>query len=152
MQANLHRKVEHGALAWRDIGLAVVHRHLVGDQRFLFINPQNRAVRHHAIQAAVGRAGGGDNHFALAFGQRTVGVAAFFLDHQRIVVRKKSAPFSRTAGQRQKHVGHEAGLFLHFQNFGLKVVGQGVDVGHGITNGHGLSLSGVGIGMALEGP
>ena len=37
-QAHLHRKVEHGALARRDIGLAVVDSHLVGHQGLLLVN------------------------------------------------------------------------------------------------------------------
>src|SRR6516162_227120 len=30
---NLHSKVEHGSLSWRDVRLAVVARHLIRDQR-----------------------------------------------------------------------------------------------------------------------
>jgi hypothetical protein len=53
-RADLHREVQHGALARRDVGLAVVDRHLVGDQRLLLVDAQDRAMRHHAVQALVG--------------------------------------------------------------------------------------------------
>src|SRR5471030_621757 len=33
LERGLHRKVEHGALLRRDVGLAVVDRYLIGDQR-----------------------------------------------------------------------------------------------------------------------
>ena len=53
--ADLHREVEHGLLPRRDVGLAVVDRDLVGDQRLLLVDAQDRAVRDDAVEAAVGR-------------------------------------------------------------------------------------------------
>jgi hypothetical protein len=50
-QADLHREIEHRALARRDVGLAVVHGHLVGHQRLLLVDAQHGAVRHHAVEA-----------------------------------------------------------------------------------------------------
>src|SRR5471030_217619 len=32
LERGLHRKIEHGALLRRDVGLAVVDRHLIGDE------------------------------------------------------------------------------------------------------------------------
>ena len=128
VQTHLHRKVEHGALAGRDIRFAVVHRHLVSHQRFLFIDAQNRAVRHHAIQTVVGRAGGGHDHLAVALGE----VAVLF-EHQRVVIVEKRAPFGGASCQRQKHIGHEARFFLHFQNLGAHVLGQILEVGVGVA-------------------
>ncbi len=130
--AHLHGEVEHGALAWRDVGFAVVDGDLVGDQRFLFVDAQNRAVRHHAIQAVVGRAGGGDDHLAVTLGQ--VAVAAHRLGHhQGIVVGKERTPFGRAAGERQKYIGHKACLFLHLQNLDANVIGQIFQLGVGVS-------------------
>src|SRR3546814_2405000 len=48
---DLHRVVEHGALARRDVGLAPVDRDLIGDHRVLLADPQDRPVRDHAVEA-----------------------------------------------------------------------------------------------------
>ena len=131
-QAHLHGEVEHGALARRDVGLAVVHGHLVGHQRLFLVDAQDGSMRHHAVQALVGGAGGGHDHFAVALGQVT-----FLLEHQGIVVGKKGAPLRRSAGKGQKHVGDEAGLFLHLQDAGADVFGKVVQCGEGVAWVHG---------------
>ena len=43
--ADLEREFEHGVLARADVSLAMVHRHLVGHQRLLLVDAQDRAVR-----------------------------------------------------------------------------------------------------------
>jgi hypothetical protein len=88
----------------------------------------------------VGGAGGGDDHLALALGQAAFTVHALG-HHQGIVVGKKGTPFRRAAGKGQKHVGDEPGFFLHFQNAGADVFGQGVQVGKGVTGVHACLLS-----------
>ena len=54
--AHLHGEVEHGPLPRRDVGLAVVDGDLVGDQRILGPDAQDRAMRDHAVLALVGGA------------------------------------------------------------------------------------------------
>ena len=132
--ADLHREVEHRALARRDVGLAVVDRDLIGHQRFLLVDAQQRAVCNHAVQALVGRTGCGHDHLAVALGQ-----AALFLQHQRVVIREERAPFSGAPRERQKHVRHEAGFFLHLEHLGADVVGQVFQLGGGVA-GHGAVL------------
>ena len=92
-------------------------------------------MRHHAIQALVGRAGGSDDHLALALGQ-----AAFFLEHECVVVGEKRPPLGRAARKRQKHVGDEARLLLHLKDAGADVLGQGVQIGKRVARGHGGCL------------
>lgn len=117
--ANLHRKVEHGALARRDVGLAVIDGHLVGHQRILLVNAQDGAVRDHAIQALVGSGGGDDDHLALALGE-----AAAFPQHQRIVVREEGTALVGPMRQRKEDVRHKAALLLHLQDARADVFGN----------------------------
>ena len=135
VQTDLHRKVQHGALARADVGFAVVDGHLVGNQRLLFVDAQDCAMGHHTIKALVGRAGRGDYHLALTLGQ-----AAFFLEHQRIVIGKKGSPLRGAARKGQKHIGNEAGLFLNCSDALLDVFGQMVQVGEGIAVFHSICL------------
>ena len=88
---------------------------------------------HHAIQALVSGAGGGDDHLAVALGQ-----AGVFFEHQGVVVGKKSAPLGRASRQCQKHGGHKTGLFLDFEHFRADVVGQVFEFGERVT-GHGFT-------------
>ena len=127
LERGLHRKIEHGALLRRDIGLAVVDRHLVCDLRILGADAQDRAVRDHAILALVGARGGDHDHFALGLGQ----AALFF--HQRVVVGEKRAEFVRTVRKRKKHIGHEAGFLLHGDNALADVLRQLFELGYGKT-------------------
>jgi hypothetical protein len=96
------------ALARADVGLAVIDRHLVGNQRLFLIDAQDGAMSHHAIQALIGSAGGGDDHFALALAETAV-----LLEHQRIVVGKEGAPLGRPASKGQKNIGNKARLLLY---------------------------------------
>src|SRR5690348_9670027 len=66
----LRREVEHSFLPRRDIGLSVVDCHLVGDQRVLRPDTQDRAVRDYAVLTLVCIRGGYHDH--LAFGLRQV--------------------------------------------------------------------------------
>ncbi len=128
-RAHLHREVEHGALARRDIGLAVVDGDLVGDLRILRPDAQDRAMRDHAIVALVGAGGRHHDHLALGLGQAAV------LFHQRVVIGKERAEFVGPVGQRQEDVRHEAGLFLHREQAAADIVGQCVDGGYREASG-----------------
>ena len=127
MQGDLYREVQHGALPRADVGLAVIDRYLVGDQRILGVDAQQRAVGNHAIVAVVGRARGDDDHLALGFRQPAV------LQHQGVVVVEECAKLGRPVGQRQKDVGDEPGLSLHLDDPGANVVEQFVECGDRIT-------------------
>lgn len=70
------------------------------------------------------------DHLALALGQ-----AAFFLEHEGIVVGEKGAPFGRAARKGQEDVGNEACLFLHFKDAGADVLGQAGQFGLGVAGG-----------------
>src|SRR5207248_6830864 len=50
---DLDREVEHRLLALRDVGLSVVDRHLVRDQRVLGPDTQDRPVGYDAILALI---------------------------------------------------------------------------------------------------
>ena len=95
---DLHREIEHRPLARRDVGLAVVDRDLVGDQRVLGADAQDRAMRDHAIMALVGGRGRDHDHLALGLGQAAV------LLHQRVVIGEEGAELVGPVGQRQEHV------------------------------------------------
>ncbi|MNT70577.1 hypothetical protein D3C72_2089820 [compost metagenome] len=84
----------------------------------------------------VDRAGGGDDHLAVALGER-----AFFLQHQRVVVREEGPPLGGAARKAEEHVGHEAGLFLHGKDRGADVVGQVFQFGEGVARGVHLLVS-----------
>src|SRR5690606_28481816 len=103
-----------------------------GQQGLLFVDAQDRPMRHHAVQTVVGGAGRGDDHLALAFAQAGF-PAGGLRHHERIVVGEKGTPLGRPAGEGQKHVGHEAGLFLDFQDPGADVLGQGVQLGQRVA-------------------
>ncbi|MNT61373.1 hypothetical protein D3C72_1990160 [compost metagenome] len=90
-------------------------------------------MSHHAIQALVGGTGGGHDHLALALGQ-----AAFFLEHECVVIRKERTPLGRAAGKRQEHVGDKARFLLHFHDACADVFGQGVQVGKRVAAHGGL--------------
>jgi hypothetical protein len=61
---------------------------------------------------------------------------ALFLEHERIVVREEGPPLGRPAREREEHVGHEAGLFLHRENRGADVVWQVFQFGKRVAVGH----------------
>jgi hypothetical protein len=124
--AHLERERQHRALTLGDVGPEVVGGHLVGQHRLPGIHAQQSAVRHHAVQAIVGRRGGDDDHFA--FGPAERGAVA---QHQRVVPVEERAGLGRPVREGQEHVGHEAGLGLHLEDAGAQVLGQVGHLGHG---------------------
>jgi len=133
---NLEGKIEHGALPGRQIGLAVVDRHLIGDQGILGADAQDGPVRDHAVLALVGVRGRHHDHFPLRLAQ-----TARFL-HERVVISEKGPKLVGPVGQPQKNVGHETGLLLHRQNALAHVFGQIVQRGDRIATdgGHAVVL------------
>jgi len=115
---DLQSEIEHRLLPWRDIGLAIIDRHLVRDERILRSYAQNGAVRDHAVVALIGAAGGDHDHFTLGLGQ-----PASFL-HQRVVISEEGAEFIRTMRHREEHVRNESGLCLHLLDPGSDIVGH----------------------------
>ena len=124
---HLDGKVQHGFLPLTDVRLAVVDRHLVGNQRVFGANAQNCPMRHHAILALIQIAGGDHNHLALGLAQLAG------LVHQRVVVGKKGAKLIRPVRQGEKHIRDKTGFFLHGQDARAQVFGQGVQFRHGKT-------------------
>ena len=118
---HLDREVEHRALARRDVGLAVVDRDLVGDERVLLVDAQQRAVGDDAVEAAVDAAGGDDDHLLVALRE------ARLAQQQRVVVREEGAELGRPVREGEEDVGDEAGLLLHLEDLGADVVGQAVE-------------------------
>ena len=116
--ADLQREIEHRLLPRRDLGLAMVHRDLIGDERVLLVDAQDRAVRDHAVEAVVRRAGGDDDHLLLAFGQ------ARRLEHQRIVIGEERAELVGSMGQGEEDVGDETRFLLHLEDPSAQVFGQ----------------------------
>jgi len=92
-------------------------------------------MRHHAIQAVVGRTGGGHDHLAFTLAQATLATHRLG-HHQRVVVCKKRTPLGRASGKGQKHIGHKTGFFLYFEHFGSDVLGQVLDLGCGVAVAH----------------
>ena len=127
LHRGLHREIEHRALLRRDVGFAVVDRDLVGDQRILRADAQDRAVRDHAVLALVGAGGGDHDHFALGLGQ------AALLFHQRVVIGEERAEFVRAVREGEEHVGHEARLLLHRDDALADVLRQVFELGYGVT-------------------
>ncbi len=127
IQGHLHREVEHGFLPRRYVGLAVVDRDLVGDQRTLRPDAQDRAVGDHAVLAAVGVRRGDHDHFPLGLGQAAV------LFHQRVMEGEEGAPLGGTMRQGEEDVGNEAGFFLHLEDAGADVRGQVFQFGYRVA-------------------
>jgi hypothetical protein len=96
LEADLHREREHRLLARRDVGLPVVDGDLVGDERILLVDAQDRAVRDHAVQAVVRAARRDHDHFLLALRQ------ARRLQHQRVVVREERPELVRAVREREE--------------------------------------------------
>ena len=96
----------------------MVDRDLVGDQRVLLVDAQQRAVRDDAVEALVGAAGGDDDHLLLALAEARVA------QQQRVVVGEEGAELGRPVREGEEDVGHEAGLLLHLEDLRADVVGQ----------------------------
>src|SRR5215469_2529037 len=99
---NLHSKVEHGSLPWRDVRLAIVARHLIGDQRVFGADTQDRTMGNNAVLALVSRRGCDHNHLTLRFGE-----SALFV-HQGVVVGHKGTELVWPVSKHEKDVGDEA--------------------------------------------
>ena len=110
LEGHLHGEVEHRLLPGRDVGLAVVDGDLIGDQRVLGADAQDRAMGDDAILALVGVAGRHHDHLALGLGE----IAG--LVHQRVVIGEEGAELVGPTGEHQKDVRHEAGLLLNGQD------------------------------------
>jgi hypothetical protein len=130
--SHVHCEVEHGALAPRDIRLAVVDGGLVGDLRILCPDSQDRAVRDDAIMALVGAGGRDHDHLALGLGQTAVPF------HQGVVIGKERAEFVGPISQRQEDVRNEAGFFLHREQAGADIFRQRRNGGRREASGDGL--------------
>ena len=128
-RADLHREVEHRALARRDVGLAVVDRHLVGDQRLLLVDAQDRAVRDHAVQALVGGRGGDDDHLALALAQRAGLLAAAA---RRGRPRRRATRPGRCASARNT-LGTKPAFSCTSRMRARRSSGRSASVGHGVA-------------------
>jgi hypothetical protein len=105
---------------WRGVmsAFAVIDRDLVRYKRVLGADTQDGAVGDHAILALVGGAGRHHDHLALGLGEPA------FLLHQRVVIGEEGAELFRAIGQRQEHIRHEAGFFLHRQDTRADVLRQ----------------------------
>jgi hypothetical protein len=121
---DLHGEVEHRPPARSEVGLAVVDRDLIGDERVLLVDAQDRAVCDDTVETVVGRAGRDDDHLALRLAQ------AALLEHERVVVREEGPELVGAAGQDQEHVRHEAGLLLHLDDARTDVIGHVLQGGH----------------------
>jgi hypothetical protein len=104
---DLHRKVEHRPLARLQVGLPRVSRDLIGNERVLRPDAQDRAVRDDAILALVDAGGRDHDHLPLGLRQ------AARLLHERVMVGEEGAELVGPARQRKEDVRHEAGLLLH---------------------------------------
>ena len=97
---HFERESEHRALTRRDVGFPIVDADLVGDERILRIDAQDRAVRNEAVEAVVGSGDRDDDHLALGFGK------AALAQHQRVVVGEECAELRRddapTPGRRSE--------------------------------------------------
>ncbi len=119
------REVEHRLLSRRDVGLAVVGRDLVCDQRVLGADAQDGAVGDDAVLAFVGRRGGDHDHLALGLGEPAL------LVHQRVVIGEEGAELVGPVRQRDEDIGHEARLLLHALDALADVVRQLGEIGNG---------------------
>jgi len=123
LRGDMQGEIQHRLLARTDRGGPVVDRELIGDQRVLGEDAQDRAVGDHAVQAAVIGADGDHDHLLLGLGQAVGGTL-----HQRIVVGEEGAEFVGAVRQHEKHVGHEAGLGLHREDALAHVLRQRIEI------------------------
>ena len=122
---DLDGEVEHRLLPRRQVGLAMIDGDLVGDERILGADAQDRAMGDDAILAVV-EAGRGDyDHLTLGFAQ----VPRLF--HQRVMIGEEGAELVRPARQREKDIGDESGLLLNRGDPLADVLGKFGNLGHG---------------------
>ena len=125
LEGHLHGEVEHGLLPGRDVGLAVIDGDLIGDQRVLGADAQDRAMGDDAVLALIGIAGRHHDHLALGLGE----IAG--LVHQRVVIGEEGAKLVGPVSQHQKDVRHEAGFLLNRQDSRTDVLRQIRDLRNG---------------------
>src|SRR5262245_5958237 len=106
-------KIQHGALARRQARGAIVHHHLLAQQRIARERPHGGAVRHQAIVAAVHRRDRDRDHLALELRQ-TRG-----RQHQVVVHGDERLELGHVERIGIQHVGHEAELLLALLEIGL---------------------------------
>lgn len=127
VRSHLEGKVEHCYLPCRDVCLAIVCRHLIGQQAIFFPDAEYGAVRHYAVNALVVPGRCDDDHFALTLRQST------FFFHQRIVVSKERSKFVWPVCQRQKHIGYETTLFLYLEDRVADILWQVIHVRYRVS-------------------
>ena len=127
VERHLERESQHRLLTVADVRLAVVRRHLVGDERVLRVDPQDRAVRDDAVEAVVGAGRGDDDHLAFGLGQPAV------LVHQRVVVGEERPEFRWPVRERQEDIGDESRLLLNFEHSRADVLGQILEFRDGVA-------------------
>ena len=115
---DLEREREHRALPRRDVCFAKVDADLIGDQRILRVDAQDRAVRDEAVEAIVRACHRDDDHLALGLGEPRIA------EHQRVVIREERAEFVGPARERNEHVWNEPRLLLHLEHPRADVLGQ----------------------------
>ena len=101
-----------------------VGRHPVRDLRVLGADPQDRPVRHHAVDAVVRAGGRDDDELPLGLGQAALAL------HERVVVVEERPQLRGATGEGAEHVRHEPGLLGDRLDPLAQVVGQvcGLDV------------------------
>jgi hypothetical protein len=104
---DLGGEIEHRLVPRREISLAIIDGDLIGDQRILGADAQDRAMGDDAILAVVDTRRRHHNHLALGFAQ------AAGLFHQRVMIGKEGAELVRPPRERKKDIGDKARLFLH---------------------------------------
>ena len=109
----LHREVEHGALALAQPRGAVVHHHQFAQRRIARQRAHRGAMRHQAVVAAVLRRHRDRDHLALELGQ------AGRRQHQVVVHGDEGFELGVVEGVGLQHVGHEAELLLALGEIGL---------------------------------
>ena len=108
----LDREIEHGALALVQPRHAIVHHHLLAEQRIAGILPHRGAVRGEAVVAAVLRRHRDRDHLALELGKPALA------QHQVVVHGDEGFELRHVEGIGQQHVGHEAEFVLAFLEIG----------------------------------
>jgi hypothetical protein len=124
---HLHRECEHCALARRYIGLPIIDGDLVGHERILRVDPQDRAVRNDAVQAIVRAGRRDDYHLPLGLRQPA------FLEHQCVVICEERTELVGPVRERDEYVRNEPCLLLHFENPRADVVRQFGECGYRVA-------------------
>jgi hypothetical protein len=116
------REVDDGARTGRQLGLPGVGRHPVGDLGVLHPHPQDRAVRHDAVDAPIGAGRGNDDQLSFRFAE------PLRLLHERVVVVQERAQLRRPPSQGAEHVRHESRILRDHANAGAQILGHVVEI------------------------